>query len=115
MTSYDSYALATIPRTKDGDKLAALVAHGGTLVAWFFAPLVVYLLKRHESRWAEHQALQSLLWSLAGTLVSAATCGLAIPLFLAFHLYAAYKILKGEEYDYPIVGDVARSVVYESE
>lgn len=101
-----------VPLRRSNDRLAVVIAHGGTLVAWFFAPLVVYLLKRGQSRWAETQALSALLWSLAGTLVSAATCGLAIPVFLGFHLYAAYKAFVDEPYEYPLVGDVAREVVY---
>ena len=75
------------------------------------APLIVYLVKRGESKWVEHQAMQALLWSLFGTLVSALTCGVAIPVFLGFHLYAAWRIHRGEEYEYPIAGDLARGIV----
>jgi len=58
------------------DHVAAFIAHAGTCFAWFLAPLVVYLVLPRSSRWARYQALQSLLWSLVGTLVSIATCGL---------------------------------------
>ncbi len=103
-----TYSLATVSTPSSNDRFAAAIAHAGTWVAWFLAPLLVYLLKRGESRYAEFHALQALLWSAAGTLVSLATCGVAIPVFLAFHVYAAYKVLRGEEYEYPIVGDFAR-------
>ncbi len=103
-----TYSLATVSTPSSNDRLAAAIAHGGTWVAWFLAPLLVFVLKRGESRYAEFHALQALLWSLAGTIVSAATCGVAIPVFLGFHVYAAYKVLRGEEYEYPIVGDFAR-------
>lgn len=93
------------------DRLAAFVAHLGTVFGWFLVPLVVYFLMRGRSRYAEFHAMQALLWSLAGTLVSAATCGVAIPIFLGFHIYAAMKVLRGEEYEYPIVGEVARTLV----
>lgn len=98
----------TISTPSSNDRLAAAIAHGGTWVSWFLAPLVVYVLKRGESRYAEFHALQALLWSLAGTVVSALTCGLAVPVFLGFHMWAAYKIMSGEEYEYPVVGDFAR-------
>lgn len=94
------------------DRLAAAIAHGGTCVSWFIAPLLVYLLKKDESKYVEFQALQALLWSLLGTLVSAATCGVAIPLFLVVHLVAAAKSLGGEHFEYPLVGDVARRLVW---
>ena len=95
----------------NNDRLAAIVAHAGTWFAWFFAPLLVWVLRRGESRYAEFHALQALLWSVFGTIVSTLTCGVAIPVFLAFHLYAAWKIYKGEEYEYPIAGDLARGMM----
>lgn len=99
------------PAPSESDRLAAVIAHGGTFFAWFLAPLLVYLLKRNESRYVELQALQALLWSLAGTIVAAATCGLAIPVFMVFHGIAAYKTLCGEAYEYPFVGRIAKNVM----
>lgn len=101
--------LVTVPSSND--RLAALIAHGGTLVSWFLAPLIVYVLKRNDSRWIAFQSMQALLWSIAGTIVSALTCGAAIPVFLGFHLWAAWKVLHDEEYEYPIIGDFARGLV----
>lgn len=101
--------LTTTPTSSE--RIAVLIAHGGTAFAWLLAPLLVFLVKRGDSKYVEFHALQSLLWSLAGTLVSLATCGLAIPVFLAWHLYAAYKAYVGDEYEYPIVGDFARGLV----
>jgi uncharacterized Tic20 family protein len=92
------------------ERIAAAIAHGGTCVAWFFAPLVVYVIEKDRSPWATHQALQALLWSAFGTIVSLATCGLAIPLFLAVHIYAAVKALDGEGFEYPLVGDLAKKL-----
>ena len=106
-----TYSLTPVSTPSESDRFAAAIAHAGTWVAWFLAPLLVYLLKRGESRYAEFHALQALLWSAAGTIVSLATCGVAIPVFLAFHVYAAYKVLRGEEYEYPLVGDFARGWV----
>jgi uncharacterized Tic20 family protein len=107
-----SYALVTTPRVRpsQNERIAAAIAHGGTLVAWFFAPLVVWLIEKERSPWATHQALQALLWSGFGTLVSLATCGLAIPFFMVFHVYAAVRALDGEAYEYPIDGDLARKL-----
>lgn len=92
------------------ERIAAAVAHGGTCVAWFFAPLIVYLVERDRSSYVSRQALQALLWSGFGTLVSAATCGLAIPVFMVFHIIAAIRALDGQEYEYPVVGDLVRKL-----
>jgi uncharacterized membrane protein len=94
-------------------RIAATIAHAGTCVAWFLAPLIVYLVLPRDSRWARFQALQSLLWSLFGTLVSLATCGAAIPVFLVWHIIAAIKTLEGTEYEYPLVGNAAHKAVYD--
>jgi len=94
------------------DKLAVLLAHGGTFVAWLLAPLLVYLIKKGDSKHVEFHALQSLLWSLTGTLVSIVTCGLAIPVFMVFHGIAVWKTLQGVEYEYPLVGEFSRKLVY---
>lgn len=99
----------TVSSPTSNERLAAFFAHAGTFVAWTFAPLAVYLIKRGESRYVEYQALQALMWSIAGTLVSLATCGLAIPVFMVFHILAAIKAANGETYEYPIVKEMAKS------
>ena len=115
MDSYqttDSYSSPPpFDRPSSPDRIALVIAHGGTVFAWFFAPLLVYLLKR-DDREVACEALQSLLWSLLGTFVSLATCGLAIPIFLCWHVVAAIRALQGVRYEYPLVGDVARRHVY---
>ena len=92
------------------ERIAAAIAHGGTCVAWFFAPLVVYLIEKDRSSYASRQALQALLWSGFGTLVSLATCGLAIPIFMGFHILAAVRALEGQDYEYPLVGELVRKL-----
>jgi len=112
MSPRTSLALST---HESSDRIAATIAHAGTLVGWFMAPLLVYLVMPRSCRWARYQALQSLLWSLLGTLVSLLTCGVAIPFFLAWHVYAAIRTLLGDEYEYPLVGDAARRAVFGSD
>ncbi|MBX3199483.1 MAG: DUF4870 domain-containing protein [Labilithrix sp.] len=97
-------------RPSHGERVAAAIAHAGTCVAWFLAPLLVYLVERDRSAYASRQALQALLWSAFGTIVSFATCGIAIPLFLVVHLYAALQALEGRDFEYPLVGSVAEKL-----
>jgi uncharacterized membrane protein len=106
-----STTLALQPNSNE--RVAAIIAHAGTALAWFLAPLVVFLVLPRDSRWARYHALQSLLWSLLGTLVSLATCGLAIPIFLVWHVIAAVKTISEGDYEYPLVGEAAHRVVYE--
>jgi len=114
-SSVDSYVMEANLTASDSptsnERLAAFFAHAGTFVAWTLAPLCVYLIKRGESRYVEYQALQALLWSLGGTVISLATCGLAIPVFMVFHVLAAVRVANGENYEYPIVSDIAKKLM----
>jgi len=105
-----SSCLATTSSPTSNERLAAAIAHGGTCVAWFFAPLVVYIIEKDRSSYASRQALQALLWSAFGTLVSLATCGLAIPIFMGFHILAAIRAFEGHDYEYPLIGDLVRKL-----
>jgi uncharacterized Tic20 family protein len=102
--------LATTSSPTSNERLAAAIAHGGTLVAWFFAPLIVYIVEKDRSSYASRQAMQALLWSGFGTLVSLATCGLAIPVFMGFHILAAVRALEGHDYEYPLIADFLRKL-----
>lgn len=103
----DATLCTTSQAPSSSERVAAAIAHGGTCVAWFLAPLLVFLLERDRSSFVARHALIALLWSALGTLVSAATCGLAIPLFLIVHVYAAMKALDGQPCDLPLVSEVA--------
>src|SRR3984957_6507598 len=100
-TSFDDRDVST-----QEDRLALVLAHGGTCFAWFLAPLLVYLLKRESSRRVACEALQALLWSALGTIVAVATCGLAIPVFLVWHVIGALRAFEGRPFDYPLVAEV---------
>lgn len=111
MTTQVSAALVALPRPSSSERLSAAIAHGGTCVAWFLAPLLVYLIERDRSPFAARNALRALVWSGLGTLVSAATCGLAIPAFLVVHIYAAFQALEGREFEYPLVEGVVAKLL----
>jgi uncharacterized membrane protein len=101
-------------RPTSNERLAAIVAHAGTLFAWFLVPLVVFLVMPHEARWARYHALQSLLWSLLGTLLGLVTFGLAVPVFLVWHVIAAVKMMRDGDYEYPLVGEGAHHAIYDA-
>lgn len=99
-------ALSESSYVSQSDRITAAIAHAGTCFAWFLAPLVVWLLEKDRSSFVGRQALQALLWSAFGTLVSVVTCGVAIPVFMCFHVYAAVRILRGDDYQYPLIGEL---------
>jgi uncharacterized protein len=113
MSEYGVAMVPTVSSTgpSQNERISAAIAHGGTCVAWFLAPLIVYLIEKDRSQFASRQALQALLWSVFGTLVSLATCGVAIPIFLAVHIYAAFQALDGRDFEYPLVGSLAKKLM----
>lgn len=90
------------------ERIVAAFAHGGTAFAWFLAPLVVYLLARRESPRVAQHAKEALLWSAVGTVLGLVTFGLAVPIFLVFHLLAAWRVYHGEPSRYPLLSDLLR-------
>jgi len=115
MTSTQHEGFAMMTTTTGGpsknERISAAIAHAGTCVAWFLAPLVVFLIERNRSPYASRQALQALLWSAFGTIVSLATCGVAIPVFLVVHIYAAFQALDGRDFEYPLIGTVVQKLM----
>jgi uncharacterized membrane protein len=106
-----SMPLATRPTSNE--RLAAIVAHAGTAFAWLLVPLVIFLILPRDARWARYHALQSLLWSLLGTILGVVTFGLAIPVFLVWHVVAAFKTIRDGDYAYPLVAEGAHHAVYD--
>src|SRR5579859_7412007 len=98
MSTSDTSTSDLVVRPASNERIAALIAHAGTAFAWFLAPLVVYIVLPRDARWARYHALQSLLWSLLGTLLGLVTFGIAIPIFWAWHMYAAYRTMTRDEY-----------------
>lgn len=99
------------------EKTLALVAHFGALLAWFIAPLVVYLVKKDESKYVAFHALQALYFSLACSAILVVTIPLLVgfvlwPVPVIFHIVAGVKVAGGAPYEYPVVGKIARRQVF---
>lgn len=63
----DSYLGSTQPPAgpvTENDRLLAILSHVLTLVAWFVAPLVIYLIKKDESAYVREHAKESLNFQL---------------------------------------------------
>ena len=55
-------SLVNTSRPSQNERIAAAIAHAGTCVSWFLAPLIVFLLERDRSSFVSRQALQALVW-----------------------------------------------------
>ena len=114
--------------TRD-EKLWSMAAHLLALVGYvvgvgqYLAPLVLFLIYRQRSKFIAFHALQSLFFQLlvvVAVFISLALKSVLIGFLLlplvvvaaaAFPLLATYRIYKGEEFEYPLVGRWARQIV----
>lgn len=98
------------------DRTLALIVHLGNIVASILLPLIVYLVKKDQSRFVAFHSLQTLYLGLLVFGVTLVTCGfggaIAAPAMIVFNVIAAIKVNGGEYgYEYPIVGKWARRSV----
>ncbi|MEM9656453.1 MAG: DUF4870 domain-containing protein, partial [Actinomycetota bacterium] len=102
-----------IPSTSD-DRTMALLCHVLGLFTGFIGPLIVWLIKKDQSRFVDHHGRQALnfqismfiLWMITFVLIFVLIGLLLIPVLLVWGIVmpiiAAVAANKGEEYRYPL-------------
>src|SRR6059058_2040891 len=103
---------AEIPSTPD-DRTMALVAHLTGILTWFVGPLIVWLIKKDQSKFVDEQGKEALNFQitlLIGDVIGIATSCLVVGWFiilavwvirLVFCILGAIAANKGEHYRYP--------------
>ena len=113
--SYDS-----TPALTQDDKTMAMLAYLLGIVTGFAGPLILWLLKKDQSKFVAYHALQALLLHAAvvvGYLISFVLFFLIIGMFtlpifvllgLVFSIVAGLAANRGEWYEIPVLGKIAR-------
>ena len=113
--SYDS-----LPALTQDDKTMAMLAYLVGIVTGFAGPLILWLLKKDQSKFVAYHALQALLLHAAvvvGYLLSFVLFFLIIGMFtlpifvllgLVFSILAGLAANRGEWYEIPVLGKIAR-------
>ncbi len=113
--SYDS-----MPTITQDDKTMAMLAYFLGIVTGFVGPLVLWVLKKDQSKFVAFHSLQALLlhavvvigYILSGLLVFVLIGFVTYPAFfllgLVFSILAGLAANRGEWYDIPILGKIAR-------
>ena len=104
------------------EKTMGLIVHFGAIMLPILLPLIIYLVKKDESKYVAFHSLQALYftgaWWLVYTVVGSITLGIGFLLFwpvpIVFNIIAGIKVSGGQNYEYPIVGKMARTSVYGS-
>ena len=93
------------------EKTMAILAHVLTIVVSFIAPLVIYLVKKDESKYVADQAKESLNFQLTLILAAIVLALTLVGLFLigplciaacVFIIIATIKAIEGKTYKYPL-------------
>ena len=102
------------------DKTMALIAYLGGAFISFLVPLIIYFMKKDQSKFVAYHAMQALIFHIAmlvgyiigGALTMVLIGFLLLPvvgiLSLVYSIIAALAANKGEWYEIPVVGKYAR-------
>lgn len=102
------------PQPAKPDRTMAWLAHLLGIFTWFVGPLVIWLVKKDEDKYAAYHAKQALCFQVGVTIVETilgATLFLAcfIPVIhlgaIAYAIVAIVKTSKGEPFKYILVAD----------
>lgn len=93
------------------ERTVAILAHVLTIFFWVFAPLVIYLIKKDESKWVAEQAKESMnfqiTWSIIIFAMIISIIGLLLvwivaPIMLVLVIVATIKASDNKLYRYPL-------------
>lgn len=99
-----------VPPTSD-EKTMAILSHILTLVAGFIPPLIIYLIKKDESKFASEHAKESLNFQITVTLacivlfitiIGILLIWIVVILALILVIIATIKASEGKMYRYPL-------------
>lgn len=102
------------------DKMMAMLAHLLAIVTGFIGPLIIWLIKKDQSKFVAFHAMQALFFHLALNVVMfvlgiTVILALATPLVwiagIVFAVIAGLAANRGEWYELPVVGKIARQQV----
>jgi len=86
----------------DDEKMWAMFAHLGNLVAWIIAPLIIWQVKKDESEFVTLNAKASLNFAITWLIISMLTCGLAGIVAMILVIVGGLAANRGEVYKYPM-------------
>ena len=102
------------------DKMMAMLAQLLAIVTGFIGPLIIWLIKKDQSKFVAFHAMQALFFHLALNVVMfvlgiTIILALAAPLVwiagIVFAVIAGLAANRGEWYELPVVGKIARQQV----
>ena len=92
--------------TTDEERQMAMFCHLGMLLGGFIIPLIIWMMKKDESRYIERHGREALNFAISLFIYYAVTCGCAAIILGPFTIYwcimAGMEANKGRMYHYPM-------------
>lgn len=93
--------------TTADERMWALGAHLCAFVFPVLAALIVYFIKKDESKFVAYHAAQAMAFQLIAWIIGGATCGVGL-ILLVIPIWIAMKAHKGEWEGYPLIAGIGR-------
>lgn len=93
------------------DRTMAMLAHVLMIVTGFIGPLILYFIKKDESRFVAFHSLQALYFSLISIVLAILTCGIWSIVVIILGIIMALKANEGKWERYWLAGDWAMSSI----
>lgn len=119
------YIGAGTGQVSQDDRTMAMLAHILPIFTGFLGPLIIWLIKKDQSQFVAYHGMQALFFQIAVAVLYIASFVLMMVSFgllffvplavwvisLVFHILAGMAANRGELYELPVVGKMARQQV----
>jgi uncharacterized Tic20 family protein len=94
--------------TTSNERGLAMASHIAALVLPIIGPVLVYVIKKDESKFVAYHAMQALVFQVISWLLTGVTCGVGA-ILLILPIVWAVKAYNGEWTGYPLIDSVGRN------
>ena len=94
--------------TTSNERGLAMAAHLAVLILPIIGPLILYLVKKDDSRFVAYHAMQATVFQIISWLLTGVTCGIGALTFILSIVWAV-KAYNGEWTGYPLIENTGRS------
>ena len=94
--------------TTSNERGLAMVAHLSVLLLPILGPILIYVIKKDESKFIAYHAIQATVFQVISWALTGATCGIGAVTFILSIVWAV-KAYNGEWNGYPLIESAGKS------
>jgi uncharacterized Tic20 family protein len=93
--------------TTSDERTFALIAHLSVFVVPVIGPLIIYVIKKDESKYVAYHSVQAAIFQLISMAIAGATCGIGLVLLIV-PIWMGIRAYNGEWAGYPLIDSAGR-------